>query len=67
MIPINQFIEYNYELCNSVKQMKEQLIEYKIHVDDKNQTFDNLFVYEDLYYITIYKLLYKEYKNKSNE
>ena len=55
MIPINQFIEYNYELCNSVKQMKEQLIEYKIHVDDKNQTFDNLFVYEDLYYITIYK------------
>ena len=55
MIPMNQFIEYNYKLCDTAKQLKERLIEYKQRMDDNDKTFDNLFVYEDLYYITIYK------------
>ena len=67
MIPMNQFIEGNYKLCDTAKQLKKRLIEHKQHMADDDKSFDDLFVYEDLYYITIYKLFYKKDKNKSNE
>ena len=67
MIPMNQFIEYNYKLCDTAKQLKKRLIERKQHMADDDKSFDDLFVYDDLYDITVYKLFHKKDKNKLNE
>ena len=68
LISAKQLIDYkDVEINKNMKQIRKNLIQYKQFMDSRDNTLDYIFIDERADCVNVYRLMYKEYKNKLNE